>query len=154
MQSSNEQSDHLHSHRLTLIFFFSLLLCRRANTLFYCVRDAPVGNRVAKYVPVHNYIHTAVIISYSGPISTPIPGQNYIVSIYFGCLLLYNVLFVSLRYFTSFPCVFRCNALHFIVLLFNFHCTTTREVVPTLVFFSSTFYLFFNLYIVRQPPSV
>lgn len=55
-----------------LILFLSLLLSRRTNMLFHCVRDARVNTNVAKYIVGQNYIHTSAITTYSSVISSPI----------------------------------------------------------------------------------
>lgn len=67
---------------MELHWFLCLLTSRRANMLFYCVRDAPVGKIVVKYALVHIYIHTNAIICCCSATSTPVLGWNHIVHLF------------------------------------------------------------------------
>lgn len=113
---------------ISYLFFFFLLPSRRANALFccvkLCVRDAPLGNNVAKCTLVHNYIHTGAIISYSGEISISILGQK-LHSIYLFQVLIILECVVGRSFFSCWGilCYFqwlwlvRSKALGFVVLL-------------------------------------
>lgn len=113
---SSEQSDHSH-HTVIDMLNICLLPSRRASTLFYRVRDAPVcsnvKNTICSGAQLHSIFTGEQLLVYSNLIRTLVPGQNHIVSIYFSYILFRTHCWLELFVFAEvFYLAFLCLLMH------------------------------------------